>query len=70
MVRPKSELVQIPVHVLLRDVDVRAAHRVLEQVPEALHVVDVMPCVRPIVVPRPFFLPMPHGAVLVALWRQ
>lgn len=42
VVRPESELVQIPLHVLLRDVNVRRVDGALERAPERLHAVDVV----------------------------
>ena len=59
MVRPESELVQIAVHVLARDVDMRPAHRVLEQVPEALDIVHMVPSIGAVVVAAPFLLAVP-----------
>lgn len=54
MVRPKSELAEIAVHVLCRHVNVGRANRILEQLPEALNVIGRLGHTSPIIVDRPF----------------
>lgn len=68
MVRAESELVKILLHVLGRDVNVGALHRLLEQPPEAFDVVDVMHNVQFFVVAGILFLAVVNGPVNEAVF--
>ena len=70
MVRAESKLLQIAVHVLCRDVNVRLDDGLLEQPPEAFNVVHMTHRVVAIVVVGVFLRPVLDLTVLVAVAVQ
>jgi hypothetical protein len=64
MVRPENELVEVAVHILGRDVNVRAGDGVLEQTPEAFNRFRVMGRIVAIVVIGELARAVLDGAVL------
>ena len=70
MVRSERELTEITVHVFLRHVNLRASNRLLKQMLEVFHVVRVVHDAVLVVVLRPIFRTVLHGAMLVGVALQ
>lgn len=67
MVRAKSELIEVALHVLGADRHMRRADRSLEQPPEAFHAVDVVLRLVAVIEVAPLLLAVRDGAVLEAV---
>jgi hypothetical protein len=67
MVRAKTKLPKIAIHIFLANVYVRAGDRRLEEMPKALDAVDVMPRAGLVIGPSPFLPAMIYGAARVAV---
>ena len=70
MVRSERELTEITVHVFLRHVNLRASNRLLKKMLEVFHVVRVVHDAVLVVVLRPIFRTVLHGAMLVGVALQ
>ena len=67
MVRTKLKLPKIAIHIFLADVNVRTGNGRLEEMPEALNAVDVMPRACRVIGTSPFLSAMINCAVSVAV---
>ena len=63
----ESELVEIALHVLAADLDVRGANRSLEKLPEALNRIHVESFAAPIIEERIFLASVLHSAMRVTV---